>query len=79
MPFTVRVNDAPPAVAEDGDRPVMAGVGTPIKKLEGAEGLPLVLIAVMLALPEFAMRLADTAAVTWVALTKVVVSGAPFH
>ncbi len=79
MPFTVSVKAAPPSVADAGLRLVMTGVGPLIGNVAAAEGLPPVFTAVTLALLALAIRLAATAAVNWVELTKVVVSAAPFH
>ncbi len=79
VPFTVKVNAAPPAVAEVGLRLVMLGVGALIGNAAGADGLPTELAAVMLALPALAIKLAGTAAVSCVALTNVVVRPVPFH
>ncbi len=61
MPFTVNVNAAPPAVADDGLRLVMVEVGAVIGNATALDGLPPVLTAVMLALPALAIRLAGTA------------------
>ncbi len=63
VPFTVKVNAAPPAVADVGLRLVMVGVGAFTGNAAAVEGLPPVLSAVMLALPTVAIRLAGTAAV----------------
>ncbi len=63
VPFTVRVNAAPPAITEVGLKLVMAGVGAFTANVAAAEGLPPVLSAVMLALPLLAIKLAGTAAV----------------
>ena len=79
VPFNVNVNAAPPTVADAGLRLVITGVGPLIENAAAAEGLPPVLIAVMLALPALAIRLAATAAVNCVELTNVVVSAVPFH
>ncbi len=61
--MTVSVNAAPPAVADTGLRLVTVGVGTVIANAAAADALPPVLIAVMLALPTVAIKLAGTAAV----------------
>ncbi len=79
MPFTVKVNAAPPAVAEVGLRLVMFGVGTLIGSIAAVEGLPPVFTTVMLAFPALAIKFAGTAAVNLTELTNVVVSAAPFH
>ena len=77
LPFTVSVKAGPPAVAEFGLREVIAGAAAIVN------GDPLVAIpaesTVTEALPAAAIRVAGIKAVSWVALTKVVVSGAPFH
>jgi hypothetical protein len=77
LPFTVRVNAAPPAIAEFGLREVIAGAAAIVN------GDALVVIpaesTVTEALPAATIRLAAIGAVSWVALTKVVASGAPFQ
>lgn len=79
VPFTVRVNADPPSVAEVGLRLVMAGVGMLIGNAVAVDGVPLVFVTVMLALPPLAISAAGIAAVTCVPLTNVVVCGAPFQ
>jgi hypothetical protein len=66
VPFTVSVKVAPPAIAEAGLRPVMTGVGATTVNVTAADGLPLVFVTVMFALPALAMKLAGTDAVNWV-------------
>ncbi len=79
VPFTVKVNAAPPAVAEVGLRLVIAGVGTLIGSIAAVDGLPPVFTTVMLAFPALAIKFTGTAAVNCVGLTNVVTSAAPFH
>lgn len=76
----MRVNAAPPTVAELGDRLVSESVdGGLIVKVSALDGAASVFSTVTLALPAEAIKLAGTEAVTWVALTKVVEIGEPFH
>ncbi len=72
--MTVRVNAGPPALTEAGLRLLMTGVGPMMGNVAAADGLPPVLVTVMLALPALAIKLAGTSAVNWVELTKGVVS-----
>lgn len=78
LPFTVSVNAGAPAVAELGLSDVIAGGGTVI-----VNGNPLVVVdpesTVTVALPAAAIRLAETEAVSWLGLTKVVVRDVAFH
>jgi hypothetical protein len=79
-PFTVSVKLDPPAVAETGLRLVIEGTdGALMAKTDAVDGFPPEFATVILALPLLAIRLADTAAVTCVALTKVVTSAEPFQ
>jgi hypothetical protein len=79
-PLTVRLNAAPPACAEDGFRLLITGALTPARIVKAAPLLvvPFVL-TVTVAFPCVAMRLAPTAAVSWVALKKLVGREVPFH
>ena len=77
--MTVSVKAAVPAVTETGLRVEMTGVGTLIGSATATDALPPVLIAVMLALPALAIRLAGTAAVNCVELTNVVANAVPFQ
>jgi len=79
VPFTASVKETPVAVAELGFRLVMAGTSGLIVKLTALEIAPPGFFTVTLALPEAAIRLAATDAVSCVALRKVVGSGEPFH
>ena len=81
LPFTIKVNAAPPVVAEFGFNVVMPGVGLLMVKVAAAEVPPpgAGLFTVTLAVPAVAMSLAGMAAVNCVALPKVVVRGLPFH
>jgi hypothetical protein len=73
VPLIVRVKAAPPAAAELGLRLVMVGITELMVNLAAAD-VPPVVVTVMLAVPAVAIRPAGTAAVTWLALTNVVVS-----
>jgi hypothetical protein len=81
VPVTVRVNAAPPAVADVGESEVALGSGLLMVKVRAldvpppGEGFSTVTEAV----PAVAMSLAGTEAVTCVLLTYVVVSPVPFH
>src|SRR5207302_863087 len=71
VPVAVSVKAAPPTAALDGARLVSAGAGLPFLTVSAADALEAVPVAVMSA--------AGIAAVSCVALTKVVVRAAPFH
>ena len=82
LPETVRLNVDPPAIAAPGLSDVMRGPPTVTGLILNVSALEAVLpgfTTVTLALPTFATRLPGTAAVNCAALTKVVVSGEPFH
>jgi hypothetical protein len=80
VPVTVRVNCAPPAVAEVGLRVVIVGVGAlTTAKASELETLPPALFAVMLSVLVVRRSLAGITAVSWVALTNVVESAVPFQ
>ena len=81
VPFTVNVKAAPPAVAELGLKLVMAGVGLLIVKVCALEVPPpgAGVTTVTEAVPAVAMSVAGMAAVSCVALTKVVVRAFPFQ
>ena len=68
VPLMVSVKAAPPATAMAGLRLVMEGGGGLTVKAAPAE-VPLTLLAVTLAVPALAIRLAGMAAINWVALT----------
>src|SRR5206468_457004 len=80
-PFTVSVNATPPANALPGDRLLTAGAGLLIEKVCAPEVPPpgAGVTTVTEAVPALAMSAAVIAAVSCVALTKVVVRAAPFH
>jgi hypothetical protein len=79
-PFTVRVNAAPPAIAEFGLRLDIESVpGGLIVNVNTLEVAPPGFCTVTFAVPCEAMRAADTGAVNWLALTNVVVRADPFH
>ncbi len=63
VPFTVSVNAAPPAVTEVGLRLLITEDGALMGNVAASDGLPPVLVTVMLALPTLAIKLAGTAAV----------------
>jgi hypothetical protein len=77
VPFTVSVNAGPPAVAEFGLREVIVGAAAIVN------GNPLVVLlpesTVTETLPTAAIRLAETEAVSWLALTKVVARDVVFQ
>jgi hypothetical protein len=81
VPLTVNVKADPPAVAEEGLRLVVVGTGLLIVKVWGLDVPPpgVGLKTVTLAVPAVAMSAARIDAVTWVALTYVVVRFVPFH
>jgi len=76
-PFTVRVNAAPPAVAEVGLSEEIAGAA--IVKLDAEDVLPLALFTVTPTVAGLATRLEPTDAVSWPEFTKVVVSAVVPH
>jgi hypothetical protein len=77
LPFTVNVNAGPPAVAALGLMLAMAGAGTTVKgkafEVAGPDE------TVIWAVPAFAMSLAGTVAVSWVALPNLVESAVVFQ
>ena len=80
LPFTVSVKAAPPAAALLGESVVNVGVEAPvIVKVRALETAPPGFCTVTEALPAAAISAAVIAAVSWVALTKVVVRFAPFQ
>jgi len=79
VPLTSRVKAGPPAVAELGLRLEIEGIGGVTVKVSALEGAPHGFRTVMLALPVATIRLADTAALSRVALPNVVENGVPFH
>jgi hypothetical protein len=78
VPFTVRVNAEPPAVAAAGERLAIVGAAALIAKVAAGE-VPAESFTVTLAVPAVAIRLAGTAAVNCVALTNVVVNAVLPH
>src|ERR1035437_6052150 len=77
---TVRVKSAPPGTAELGLR--LAREATGVEAMESAsspEETGPSLKTLILAVPDAAIKAADTIAVNCVALTRVVGSAAPFH
>ncbi len=80
VPLMVSAADKLPAVNEDGLTLVRVGSGRIDRECRGMwKAVPLAFTSRMVAAPVAAMRLAGTLAVTWVALTMVVIRGAPFH
>src|SRR5206468_3255993 len=81
VPVAVSVKAAPPAVAVAGDTDVSVGAGLFTESGCAAEVPPpgVGVTAVTLAVPTAAMSAAVIAAVSWMALTKVVVRVAPFQ
>src|SRR5215471_19289083 len=75
VPFTVKVNAAPPAVALLGERLLMVGTGLLTVKVAAADVPPpgVGFVTFTESVPAVAMSLAGMLAVTCVALTKVVV------
>jgi hypothetical protein len=81
VPLIVRVNAGPPAVAEPGLSPLIAGTGLLTGKLTALEDPPpgAGLKTVMLEVPPVARSLAGIAAESWLLLTKTVALSDPFH
>src|SRR5260370_21465010 len=77
-PVTMTVKDAPPAVAESGNKTLMAGRGGSMVKERLVEMAPPGLATVTGAGRSKLERLARKEAVTWEALTELGGSGAPF-
>src|ERR1700722_1225093 len=78
VPLTVKVNVGPPAVTVEGEMVVITGGGAMIANGSALE-TRLPLFTVTDAEPTCAIRAALTAAVNWVALTKVVASEVLFQ
>ena len=78
VPFTVKVNPGPPAVAQVGLSELMVGSATIVNCTE-LDGWPLEFLTVTCAVPAVAIFAAGTIAVSWVEETKVVARFAPFH
>ena len=79
LPFTVSVNAGPLAVVAPGLSEIIAGGGVILKMAGGRLEVAPCSLTVMLAVPALAIRLAGTWALSWVALTKVVVTADPFQ
>ena len=81
LPLTVSVKADPPTAAFVGEREVIVGTGLTTGKVEVPEVPPpgAGLVTVTLSDPVLVMSEAGTAAVIWLALTKVAVSDVPFH
>jgi len=75
-PVTVKVNPAPPAVAEAGEKPLLLIVGALAALIVNAAPVDVTADSdtVILAVPAVAIRLAGTAAVSCPEFTKLVVS-----
>jgi hypothetical protein len=78
VPVTVKVKSEPPASADAGERLPIVGTAELMAKAAAAD-VPPASVTVTFAEPVVAIRLAGTAAVRLVALTKVVVNAVPFH
>ena len=78
VPLIVSVKAAPPAFAELGFRLVTVGDGGLMVNVDPGDTPPVV-VTVTLAVPAVAIRLAETAAVSWLALTNVVVNAVVPH
>lgn len=78
LPFTVRVNAGPPAVAEVGAREAIAGNVSIVKETEADAALD-GFVTLTLAEPAAAMDNAGILAVNCVVLMNVVGSGVPFQ
>jgi hypothetical protein len=84
VPFTVKVNAAPPAVAELGESPLVVGTGLLAGLIVNVCTLEVPppgagLNTVTWAVPAAAISVAGIDAVNWVAEIYVVVRSAPFH
>lgn len=77
--MTVNVKAGPPAVAEEGLKPEIEGVGALMVKDAPLEVAPPGFITVTVALPGETIRLAPTDAITWLPLTYAVVNEDPFQ
>ena len=77
VPFTVKLNPAPPAMALVGEMLVLVGCGVTTVKLMPFDVPPPGLVTVTLKMPVVAMSEARMAALSCVALTKVVVRAFP--
>ena len=79
-PLTVRVNAAPPAVADAGEVLVIVGTATAAFTVNVDPGdVPAELVTVTVAEPGVAIRLAGTTAVSWVTLTYVLANSVAPH
>jgi len=78
VPFTVKVNPRPPAVAQVGLSELMVG-GATIVNVTGFDAEPVEFLTVTGAVPAVAISAAGTIAVSWLDETKVVTRFAPFH
>jgi hypothetical protein len=78
VPFTVKVNCGPPAVAQVGLRELIVGVAL-IVNVTAFDGWPLEFLTVTCAVPGVAIFAAGTIAVSRVADTNVVARFEPFH
>jgi hypothetical protein len=78
LPVTVRVKAEPPAIVDAGERLELVGEGLLIVRVRAFEETPLV-ATVTWAVPARAMSVAEIAALSRAAETKVVVRLLPFH
>lgn len=79
FPLTVNVKLADPATALDGESELRVGTAAAMLKVRELDVPELGVCTLTDALPEFAMKLLGTVAVSCVALANVVASEAPFH
>jgi hypothetical protein len=79
FPPTVKVKLGDPATTLDGDSKVRVGTAAAMLKVRELDVPEVSVCTLTAALPEFAIKLLGTAAVSCVALAKVVASEAPFH
>ena len=81
LPFTVSVKAGPPATALGGEREASVGAGACVfvVKVRALDTAPSGFSTVTKAVPAAAMSVAGIAAVSWVALPKVVLRACPFQ
>ena len=83
MPVTVNISAGLPAAAEVCDSETIVGAGSAVAGVEMVKGreadVPIEFVAATTAVPGNATWAAEMEAVSCVALTKVVVCGAPFQ
>jgi len=79
VPYTARLKPGLPATIEDGVTCLIEGMSGLMLKVTAFEAPPPGFNTLMDALPSSHIRPTDTLAFSWVGLTNVVGSGAPFH